>query len=706
MSKGLVTVDDVARFELPSNPVLAANGAWVAFEKTVGDEKEDGYNTQLYLAGTDGNVLRPLTSSGTSNTGAVWSPDGFAIAFVSNRLFGSQVWVLPMGGGEARQLTRFRYGMHSLAWSPDGKTLYGCVPVRKDADIEVFAAEATDKETKEALDKENKEWADNPKRFERLYYKMDGSGLKRDRFSQIVAVDVESGVYRALTQGAHDVDGFVVAPDGAEVAFISYRGDTPDKDWRRSDVYRVSTAGGALELVTDKLMANNLAFSPDGQSLAVLGHGEEMFTYWSAAHQHLFVIPRKGGEAVCVTKDFPDTLGDTCLSDMRGGAKSQPPVWSNDGRSIFVLSSREGRTEVVRFDVATLSHQVVVGGDRAVYGFDTIDGKRFVISYGTPTSPGIVSLVTLSEARVEVRTPRDVTAAMRHTPTPFYPDAEMRLDDCNKALFAERTLVEPEPFWYRSQDNWEVQGWVIKPANYTPGQKYPVILEIHGGPQLNYGYTMFHEMQWFAAQGYAVVFTNPRGGMSYGQSFADAVRHHYGDGDAADVVNGLDAALAQFDYLDANRVAVTGGSYGGFMTNWLVGHSNRFFAAVSQRSISNWISFYGVSDCGPLFVETQLGGDIYSNFENLWQMSPLKYAPNVKTPLLLVHSENDLRCPMEQAEQFYSAIKHHGGDVALFRVPNASHGLSRNGKPKLRVARLNAIFNYIHERLPEERHEQ
>jgi len=241
----------------------------------------------------------------------------------------------------------------------------------------------------------------------------------------------------------------------------------------------------------------------------------------------------------------------------------------------------------------------------------------------------------------------------------------------------------------------------MKPAEYEPGRKYPVLLQIHGGPQLNYGYAMFHEMQWFAAKGYAVVFLNPRGGMSYGQEFANAVRHNYGKNDAADVENGLNAALGQFHFLDANRVAVTGGSYGGFMTNWLVGHTDRFFAAVSQRSISNWVSFYGCSDIGPRFVEVQLGGNVMNDTKKLWEMSPLAYVQNVNTPLLLIHSENDLRCPMEQAEQFYTCLKRQAKEVELLRIPNASHGLSRNGKPKLRIARLNAMYEFIHQRTAE-----
>ncbi|UNO50861.1 alpha/beta hydrolase family protein [Alicyclobacillus acidoterrestris] len=242
----------------------------------------------------------------------------------------------------------------------------------------------------------------------------------------------------------------------------------------------------------------------------------------------------------------------------------------------------------------------------------------------------------------------------------------------------------------------------MRPAGFQAGKTYPVILEIHGGPQLNYGYAMFHEMQWFAANGYAIVYTNPRGGKSYGQTFVNAVRHHYGEQDAADVINGLDAALERFDFLDKNRVAVTGGSYGGFMTNWLIGHTNRFFAAVSQRSISNWISFYGCSDIGPLFVESQLVESAKENLTRLWEMSPLKYAQRVTTPLLLLHSENDLRCPIEQAEQFYTWLRSQGKETQLVRIPNASHGLSRNGKPSLRIKRLEAIFDYIDEHLPNE----
>jgi dipeptidyl aminopeptidase/acylaminoacyl peptidase len=702
VSKRLVTVEDVQRFEWPANPVLSPCGQWVVFEKTVADPKEDGYNTQLMLAKADGTELRVLTSSGTSNTGAVWSPDGRYIAFVSNRAYGAQVWLLPLWGGEARQLTRFRHGMNALAWSPDGKTLYGLVPAERGKDVEVFEDGLTDKEAKEQTEKQNKEWVEGPKRYDRLYYKLDGVGFFKGFVPQLVAVDVEIGTYRQLTRGEEGIGSFSVSPDGQFIAFTANFRENPDETWWASDIYRISTEGGQPELLSSDVIGYHVAYSPDGKHLAVVGHGDEFFTYWSATHLHLFLLPADGGPARHLTKAFPDTLDDTNLTDMRPNARSQEPAWSKDGKYIYALSTREGRSEVVRFptDGDGSTAEVVIGGDRDVFGFAFDGDTRFVISYATPTHPGKIASVDISGAATRTRRCRKVTEPMATERVPFFPSDEIRLDTCSDKLVEELILVEPEPFWYQSSDDWYVQGWVMKPAEFEEGKKYPVILEIHGGPQLNYGYAMFHEMQWFASQGYAVVFTNPRGGMSYGQEFVNAVRHHYGQNDAADVLKGIEAAISQFDFLDGSRVAVTGGSYGGFMTNWLVGHTHRFFAAVSQRSISNWISFYGTSDVGPLFVESQLGCNIYEDIEKLWEMSPLAYVKEVETPLLLIHSENDLRCPIEQAEEFYTALKRLGKEVSLVRVPNASHGLSRNGKPKLRIARLNHIFNYINERLP------
>jgi dipeptidyl aminopeptidase/acylaminoacyl peptidase len=696
-----LTAEDIRKFQLVSNPLFSPDGQWVLYEQQMVDEAADSYDVQLMIVASTGGVPRQLTTAGSRNRHADWSPDGRYVAFISNRTGVHQLWVLPMEGGEARQLTRFRYGLQSPEWAPDGRTIYGLAPVTGSGSVETFTSNMTPDDAKDSISDEDKAWRDGPKRFDKLYFKDDGDGFRRNRFTQLIAVDVQIGDYRQLTSGPHSIQTFAVSPNGAFVAVASNRRNDEANSWWASDLYRVPATGGELQLLNSEVAAYRLSYAPDGQSIAVIGHGNERERYWSAAHNHLFLVPAHGGHAVHVTADFPDTVANTNLTDLRGGTSDPKPNWSPDGHYLYTLSTREGRCEVIEFDMRTdrFNHRVVIGGDRDIYGFCFHGQCHFAISYATMTNPGVITSVQKLDDRTCRRTFRSPTEAMTEMVVSFYPTSEIRLDDSNQELFDEFELVEPEPFYYLSQDDWRIQGWVMKPVGFREGETYPVILEIHGGPQLNYGYAMFHEMQWLAAQGYAVVFTNPRGGMGYGQEFANGVRMKYGQGDAADVLKGLDAALKQFPFLDGTKVAVTGGSYGGFMTNWLVGHSNRFCVAVSQRSISNWVSFYGVSDIGPLFVESQLispGGNVVDDFEALWQMSPLKYADNIQTPLLLVHSENDLRCPIEQAEQLYTYLKRQGREVELFRVPNASHGLSRDGKPSLKIARLKAIFDYVH----------
>jgi dipeptidyl aminopeptidase/acylaminoacyl peptidase len=236
----------------------------------------------------------------------------------------------------------------------------------------------------------------------------------------------------------------------------------------------------------------------------------------------------------------------------------------------------------------------------------------------------------------------------------------------------------------------------MKPIGFEEGKKYPMVLEIHGGPHTMYSNSFFHEFQLLAAEGYVVLYTNPRGGHGYGQKFVDACRGDYGGKDYEDLMQGVDYALGSFNYIDKDRLVVTGGSYGGFMTNWIVGHTDRFKAAVTQRSISNWISFYGVSDIGYYFTEWQILGNAWDDVEKLWHHSPLKYVANIKTPLLILHSEKDYRCPIEQAEQLFIAIKRLGQtDTEFVRFPNSNHDLSRNGNPKLRIERLNRIVGWF-----------
>ena len=275
-----------------------------------------------------------------------------------------------------------------------------------------------------------------------------------------------------------------------------------------------------------------------------------------------------------------------------------------------------------------------------------------------------------------------------------------QLTQLNQSFLEKVNLAEVEELTFASDDDGvSVQGWLMKPAGFNPNEKYPLILEIHGGPHMMYGNTFFHEMQVLAAEGYAVLYMNPRGSYGYGQTFVDGCREDYGGQDYRDLMQGVDYVVDTFEFIDEANLGVTGGSYGGFMTNWIVGHTDRFQAAVTQRSISNWLSFYGVSDIGYFFNTWEHELDLLEDSAALWDISPLKYTANVTTPLLIMHGEEDQRCPIEQGEQFYVALKHREKEVAFLRFPYAGHELSRSGAPVMRMERLKYMVDWFKEYL-------
>ncbi|WAH35160.1 S9 family peptidase [Alicyclobacillus dauci] len=703
MTQRTITVEDFARFKLVGKLTASPKGRTVLFEEQTTALKDDEYHTQIKLADLETGRIRPFASNGKRNTLPKWAPDGSKVAFLSDRELGTQIWTMPADGGEAVRLTRFRHGIADFAWAPDNRSIFALVYAGPHEDVSTYAQDVKTSDIEESIKSDEKSWSESPKRYNRLYYKSDGAGLSKLRYTQLVQINLDTLEFRQLTHGDESLSNPTPSPDGRYVLFT--KGRDPDTQWWFSDLYKIDLASREIQLVSDELIYRQVVYSPNGDYLAALAMDQTFYEYRSASHIKLYLLTTDGKIISHLTADFPDDLTDSSLTDLRANVADEVLRWSVDSDYIYVLSTREGKSEVVRFDVAGDSPQgeIVIGGLRDIYAFDIVTDSTIAFAYATQTNPSTLSTATVHVTPHAVRpgrSPWEPMSSVEENPVPWG-DNESVLYDPNKAFLLEVELSIPEPYFYQSTDDWWVQGWVMRPTGFEDGKKYPVILEIHGGPQLNFGYAMFHEMQWFAAQGYAVVYTNPRGGKSYGQTFVNAVRHHYGEGDAADVVNGLDAALKTYDFLDGSRVAVTGGSYGGFMTNWLVGHTNRFFAAVSQRSISNWISFFGCSDIGPLFVESQLVDSAEGNLARLWEMSPLAYVQNVETPILMLHSEQDLRCPIEQAEQFYTWLRRSGKDAELLRIPNASHGLSRNGKPSLRVKRLQSIFSYIHHRLPE-----
>lgn len=680
--KRVIEADDLFNIRLVSDPRISPDGARIAYVVTTLDKKADEYHAAIWTAPRDGGEPVRLTAGTARDTTPRWSPDGTKIAFVSNRppaippdkpapesgkeetekpepataKLLPQIWVIPVQGGEAEQITHRAYGASDPAWSPDGQTI-------------AFLA------TTAPEDDPDHHWGAGPPKpvaderiIDRLRYRFDGRGFFAHRFQQIWTVPAASGDPTLLTGGDTDSGAIAWSPDGSRIAFVGNRTDERQVNGV-SAIYTVPARGGEIRpLVELDAQFDAPAWSPDGTRLAFLGH---LDSFRNGLNSSLWTIPAAGSEPTNHTAAFDRSLEDAGMSDVYTSG-DQRPVWSPDGASVYVLASDQGTTHIHRVNLEDKSVSPVTTGDRRVTGFDLApDGRWLAFVSGDPTTP-----FELSTARA---TGRD----------------ERQLSNHNQEFLDTVELSPATELRFQSQTgDLEIQGWIIKPPGFNEGIKYPLIVQIHGGPHAMYARALFHEMQLMAARGYVVLFTNPRGSSGYGEAFATSTAGTWGESDTPDVLGGLDAILA-LGYVDEDRVGVTGGSYGGYLTNWIIGHSDRFRAAVTQRCVSNFMSMYGTSDIGFDFGEYEWGGTPWGDAKRLMKHSPITYVEQMTTPLLIIHNENDLRCPIEQAEQLFVALKRQQRDVEFIRIPDENHNLSRTGTPSRRLARLHHLIGWF-----------
>ncbi|MFS0862176.1 S9 family peptidase [Fredinandcohnia sp. 179-A 10B2 NHS] len=664
MTKRPITAEDLNKFKYVGDPQVSPSKDRVAYVLTQVDTEKDGYYSHIYVTDLNGEG-RQFTyhfskDSLVKDAAPKWSPDGSALAFRSNRTGKNQVWLLHTDGGEAVQLTDVKQGVGEFVWSPDGKQL--AVTVSGELKL------STDK------DEEKKEEKSDVKVITRLRYKGDGVGIYGEDRKHVYLFDVETKSYTKVTDGEYDFGQVRFTPDGKSLFYIATKAE--DKEWGYLPaIWKYDIASKVETLFyqgNGYLMAPSV--SPDGKWLAVAGHtrGER-----SQGNTNVLLFSVETGELKNLTEQFDYTVGNLVGVDAKYDTAESRLIWDSTSTGIYFSATVGGDCQLFKVNLEGEVSAALSPSVANVTSYDIVSEDLAVLVLGNPHSTGDVVTQDLNNVK-------NVT----------------KLTDWNKELYSEVHLSTPENFFYKSTDGKDIEGWILKPYGFEDGKTYPMILEIHGGPATAYGNGLHHEMQLMASKGYVVLYTNPRGSHGYGHDFVNAVIGDYGGMDYEDIMAGVDYALTRYSFIDQDNLFVTGGSYGGYMTNVIVTRTDRFKAAVTQRSICNWHSFYGTSDIGFFFTEWQHGhADLWDDVEKLLKVSPLTYARNVKTPTLILHSEQDLRCPMEQAEQWYIALKRLGVDTKFVRFPDENHDLSRSGKPKHRQERLNHLIGWFDERL-------
>ncbi len=663
--KRRVGAEDLYNLKEIKDVRISPDGENVIFVLQRVDRKSEKKFSNLWMVSSRGGRPRRFTQGDHVDTMPRWSPDGKTIAFVSNRDDEKQpqVYLISMEGGEAERLTDLKGEIGAMEWSPDGRSLL--LQFRK-KDVEVLEREKDDRK---------KELGVVERHVTRLFYKLDGYGyLPKERW-HLWIVDARTGKGRQLTSGdVHDETDPAWSPDGKWIYFVSNRQPDPDLRPDVVDLYRIPAAGGEMERIPTPVGPKEApSCSPDGRLVAYLGNEGEGL-WWK--NTSLWVVPTDGsGEARNLTGDHDLHAAADVLNDLPGALFTMPPTWSPDGTRIYFQTAEHGKVQLrsIGTDGGDLRTEIDEKGVVGVYEFDR-QHRRMAYFFGSMESPGQVRLWNLRSGR------------------------HRTLARPNRNLLARLDLGSVEEVWFRGKDGYELQGWILKPPGFDPVGKYPSILEIHGGPQTQYGYFFMHEFYLLAAKGYVVYFSNPRGGRGYGEAHTKAIWGRWGTVDYDDLMAWADYVEKQ-PYIDPNRMGVTGGSYGGYMTLWIIGHTDRFEAAVAQRVVSNFISMWGSSDFNWVFQLPLEAGPPWEDFQKYWERSPIAHLGNARTPTLLIHSEQDHRCPIEQGEQAFVALKVQGVETEMVRFPGEPHGLSRTGRTDRRVARLNHILRWFGGRL-------
>ncbi|HKC62859.1 MAG TPA: S9 family peptidase [Pyrinomonadaceae bacterium] len=701
-----ITEKDLFDFTWIGDPQISPDGSRVAFVHVTVNEKRDGYDTSIWTISTTGPDEPHRLTSGNRDSSPRWSPDGKYLAFVrvtekDGKPDQPQLFLLSMSGGDSFQLTSLPKGASQPVWSPDGKTIAFmsntnmedlAKQMERERTLEQLkrAAQATPSPSREgspqppteplAQKSETEAARESDVRvITRAVYRSNNSGYLDPKHPQHIwiikapATADEKVTPKQLTTGRFEEENAFWSKDGSQLYFTSIHIDEPYYELPKTDIYSIAAAGGQpVKLTSFDMDAGEFELSPNGKQLAFIASmNQPVNSYTQPDLWIIDVAPNAQPRNLTAQFDYDVGAGVGGDNAPPRAAGRNVPIWTADGRGIIEVYAREGKANLGRFDVATGKESDITRGLQAVLNFRaTRDGSKLAYTVSTPT----------------------------HINDLFWQDANntqpKQLTHSNDALFARLNLTEPEEIWYTSFDGKRIQAWLQKPPDFDPHKKYPLILNIHGGPHTAYGYVFDHEFQWMAAKGYVVLYPNPRGSTSYGQEFGNVIQYHYPGDDYKDLMAGVDEVIRR-GYIDANKLGVTGGSGGGLLTDWTIGQTTRFAAAVSQRDIASWSDWWYSADF-TLFQSTWFKAPPFLDPEDYKARSPITYINNVKTPLMLILGEADYRTPPGAGgEQMFRALKFRRIPTVMVRFPNETHELSRSGQPWHRIERLEHIVGWF-----------
>lgn len=653
-----LTPMDVFRLQYAGDPQISPDGKRIVYVRQFSDLMNDKRQSNLWIINVDGSEDRALTTGNFNDSSPRWSPDGTRIAYVSDRDGKPQLHVRWMDSAQSAALTDLENAPSDIAWSPDGKLI----------SFSSFVSVEGPKVANLPKAPEGAKWADPPKVYDHLVYRFNGRGYLKPGFAQRFVVSAQGGAPRQLTSGnlpygsTNGPGGGGRAcwsPDSKYLIFSANLHPDYEYDPLNTEVYELSLASGEVKPLTDRKGPDNSpTISPDGKTIAYVGFDDR---YQGHQTTHLYLMNRDGSNPHVVTPQLDRDV--------------EEPQWAPDGSGIYFLYDDQGDTKLAFYSldgkVKDLAKNLASGGSSYSGGasFTAAKNGTFAIAYGTPTDPGDIAVGSRSDLKMRV------------------------LTALNDQLFTQKKLGKTEEIWFESSvDKRKVEGWVIKPPDFEAGKKYPLILEIHGGPFANYGDRFDTNKQMWAAKGYVVLYVNPRGSTSYGEEFANLIHHAYPGDDFYDLNSGVDAVVAK-GYVDPDNVFVTGGSGGGVLTCWMIDRTSRFRAAASLYPVINWYSWALTSDLPSFGTLYWFSGPPWEKSEEYVKRSVLSYVDKVTTPTLLATGEEDYRTPISEAEQYYAALKLRKIETVLVRFPGEPHGLS--ARPSHQVAKILYVSDWF-----------